>query len=236
MPDKTDDLTMNGRTTNNRVETRAEAWSRRGRSRGQVDFMMMYAAHDAFDRDLHRLQNATTTLPGSRKITDEMRATWAMFAEQLHIHHHAEDEILWPPIEATAGPADRGVLESMEREHAVLDPLIDAVNAAVSAGDSAALTDGLTTLRRSLSEHMAHEEDAALPLVEKHLGQAGWDNFGKQIRTRVGGLSAAARYLPWLVDGANDDVRASVLAILPLPARVLYRRMWEPKYRKAAHL
>jgi hypothetical protein len=31
-------------------------------------------------------------------------------------------------------------------------------------------------------------------------------------------------------------VRATVLQMLPLPARLLYRRIWEPSYRKSVRL
>jgi len=227
MPDKTE----------GRLETRAEAWARRSSKRSTVDFTMMYAAHDAFDRDLARLQDAVPKHSGAGTITAEMQAIWTMFAKQLHIHHTAEDEALWPRLaDAVADHTESGVLEAMELEHAGLNPMINDVNDALTAGDIATLATGIAALRQGLSEHMAHEEDTALPLVDNRLGQPGWDAFGKQIRQRVGGIAAGAQYLPWVLDGASDQVRTNILAILPLPARVLYRRVWEPKYRTAAHL
>jgi hypothetical protein len=36
------------------------------------------------------------------------------------------------------------------------------------------------------------------------------------------------RYLPWVLNGASADMRTKVLGLLPPPARVLYRRVWEP--------
>jgi pimeloyl-ACP methyl ester carboxylesterase len=55
---------------------------------GKVNFTIMYAAHDAFTRDLRRLRNACTT---GRAITPHTAATWARFKTQLQIHHRAED-------------------------------------------------------------------------------------------------------------------------------------------------
>lgn len=214
-------------------ETRADAWRRRRRHLGAVDFTMMYAAHDAFDRDLDRL---TAAVERGSAVTEPMRGTWAMFAEQLHTHHTAEDEALWPALYDVASDDERGVLEAMEQEHATLDPMIDRAGAALTAGDPAVLATELTGLRRTLSAHLVHEEDEALPLLERRLGQAGWDAFGNEIRRRVGGMAAGARYLPWVLDDAEEQVRATILGILPRPARLLYRRVWEPKYRAAAHL
>jgi hypothetical protein len=55
---------------------------------GKVNFTIMYAAHDAFTRDLRRLTNACTT---GRAFTPHRAATWARFKTQQQIHHRAED-------------------------------------------------------------------------------------------------------------------------------------------------
>lgn len=91
-------------------------------------------------------------------------------------------------------------------------------------------------LDEGLSAHMIHEESAALPLLERRLGKAGWDAFGRHIREQVGGMSGAAEYLPWVLDGADADVQRTILGVLPAPARLIYRRVWEPKYRKSVRL
>jgi hypothetical protein len=77
---------------------------------------------------------------------------------------------------------------------------------------------------------MRHEENAALPLIDAYLGRAGWAEFGKRIRATQG-VSGAAIYLPWLLDGAPGDVSKSVLAVLPPPARLVYRAVWRRRYR-----
>jgi iron-sulfur cluster repair protein YtfE (RIC family) len=221
--------------TDGSMESREDAWRRRTGSAGRVDFTLMYAAHDAFNRDLSRLFAAAAVGGGTR--TEDARATWAMFSEQLHIHHNAEDTALWPRLrEAVAGEAEHGVLDAMEQEHAALDPLIERVDAAFAGGAPTVLASALAALGHGVSGHMRHEEEAALPLLERHLGQAGWDAFGREIRTTVGGLSGAARYLPWVLDEADERARTAVLKQLPLPARLLHRRVWQPKYAASPHL
>ena len=41
------------------AETRTEAWKRRAALAGEVDFTMMYIAHDAFNRDFTQLTPQT---------------------------------------------------------------------------------------------------------------------------------------------------------------------------------
>jgi non-ribosomal peptide synthetase component F len=48
----------------------------------------------------------------------------------------------------------------------------------------------------------------------------------------LGVLRAGAAYLPWVLDSAAPEMRAKVLDVLPLPARILCRRVWEPRYRR----
>src|SRR6266567_4470638 len=83
---------------------------RRRPLQGKVDFTFMYAAHDAFNRDLWRLAVATEA---GRTADAAVRTGWATFKNQLHIHHTAEDAWLWPALRkkgrrlAGAGPGGR---------------------------------------------------------------------------------------------------------------------------------
>src|SRR4051794_40303337 len=104
-----------------------------GRSRhGKVDFTMMYAAHDAFQRDLRRLN----AVAGTGRIADPaVRAGWETFKNQLHIHHTVEDAALWPPLRRkVAGPGEVAILDAMEAEHGRIDPLLSRVDASFTAG------------------------------------------------------------------------------------------------------
>ncbi|MGI8880274.1 MAG: hemerythrin domain-containing protein [Jatrophihabitans sp.] len=195
---------------------------------GDVNFSMMYAAHDAFTRHLERLASAVgqgaATAPGTM-------VRWELFKKQLHIHHTAEDETLWPQLRAAvSAPEDIAVLDAMELEHAQLDPQLGRVDAAFASGGAAAAT--IDDLAAGLGAHMRHEENEALPLIETQLGRPGWDVFTRGIR-KTQGLRGAAVYLPWLLDGAPQAVQQEVLGMLPPPARVLYRRLWRRKYRRA---
>jgi iron-sulfur cluster repair protein YtfE (RIC family) len=216
------------------TETQTEAWKRRAALAGRVDFTMMYIAHDAFNRDIARL---TTAAEPGRSLSPAAVATWRRFSRFLHVHHTAEDKALWPRLAAeVTEPSERRVLEEMEAEHAALDPRVEQINAAIADGNAAALASELAALGKGLAAHMVHEETDALPLLDQRLGKAGWDVFTKEVVSQQGGLKGGAAYLPWVLDGATGQVEATVLHMLPPPARLLYRWMWEPRYRKTERL
>lgn len=198
---------------------------------GPVDFTVMYAAHDAFHRDLVRL---TEAVRGGRTGDPAVRAGWTTFKNQLHLHHTAEDIALWPALRRqVTDPAHIAVLDAMEAEHARIDPLLAQVDAAMTgAGDSGSgLSGSVAALADTLTGHMGHEEDEALPLVAAYLGAAGWAAFGKQAG-RSQGLRGAAEFFAWMLDGAPADTTRRLLGLLPPPVRLLYRAVWRPAYAR----
>jgi iron-sulfur cluster repair protein YtfE (RIC family) len=216
------------------TESKADASTRRHALTGNVDFTMMYVAHDAFNRDLERLIAASQAGSG---LTPAAIATWRSFSKQLHTHHNAEDAALWPRLyAAVTDPDEIQILTDMEAEHGSIDPRLERIDAALQGRHATALDTELKALATGLSEHMIHEEEAALPLLERRTGSAGWEAFSKEIRDQQGGLKGAAEYLPWVLDGATDETKSQVLKLLPPPARLLYRRVWEKKYRSSERL
>jgi hemerythrin-like domain-containing protein len=201
--------------------------------RRRNDTSMMYAVHDAFQRDLDRLTDlARGGAEGGALTSPAVRACWERFKTFLHVHHTAEDTHLWPVLRAKVldRPADLAVLDQMEDEHTGLTALLDAVEKALTdsrtpdqlALHAERLSDGLTT-------HCEHEEELALPLVADLLTGQEWAAFGNEQRRQLG-LSGAASFFPWLLDGATDEVRRTVLAMLPPPVRLIYRALWRPRY------
>lgn len=202
---------------------------RRRPLRGTVDFTFMYAAHDAFHRDLRYLAAA---VEAGQTTDPAVRTGWATFKSQLHVHHTAEDEFLWPPLrQKVTRPEDVAVLDAMQAEHARIDPLLSQVDASLAATGHAGLAENAGTLAETLATHMQHEEDQALPLVEAHLGPGGWAAFRKAVG-KSQGLRGGAELFPWMLDGAPADTSKRVLGMLPPPARLLYRAVWCPGYAR----
>jgi hypothetical protein len=188
---------------------------------------MMYVAHDAFQRDLRLLALASTSwyLSGQK-----MPTRWGVFTRQLEIHHQAEDDALWPQFQGKAlSSTEVAVLEAMQSEHEQIGPLLEQLDDAVADSDAERFSGGLRVLTDALTHHMRHEEDDALPLVERHLGPEGWASFAASIRKRQG-MKGAGEFFPWLLEDAPDPTRDQVLGLVPPPVRVLYRRVWAPRY------
>ena len=82
-----------------------------------------------------------------------------------------------------------------------------------------------------MEHHLEHEEDDALPLIQSVLTPADWAAFARQMRRRQG-ITGAAVYVPWVLDGAPRAEQQQFLAALPAPVRVIARLVWEPRYRK----
>ena len=200
--------------------------SRRHRHQGTADFTLMYAAHDAFRRDLQCLTAAVE----ARQLP--VRTSWATFKNQLHVHHTAKDTWLWPPLQQrVTRPDEAAVLDAMEAEHARIEPLLSQVDALIAASGSAGLAETASALAQTLAAHLRHEEDQALPLVEAHLGARGWAAFRKAVG-KSQGLSGGAEFFPWMLDGASATASKQVLSVLPPPARLLCRAVWRPRYAR----
>jgi iron-sulfur cluster repair protein YtfE (RIC family) len=209
------------------------------RTAGRVDLTMMLAMHDAFRRDLAHLARAAGQHPATLDDPARRRAVltgWELFKTQLHMHHTGEDTDLWPRmrVHLAGRPDDLALLQAMQDEHGRIDPLLDAVDDAFSDHRHQRLADTVDALVAELSGHLAHEERDTLPLLGRTLTQAEWQAFVADQR-RMNGIRGAAHFFPWLLDGASAEQAQAVLTGLPAPLRVVYRRIWQPRYARQDH-
>jgi Hemerythrin HHE cation binding domain len=206
---------------------------------GDADLTLMLAAHEALRRDLTGLARAAAAQAtgAGRGDPDRRRAVqhgWAVFQRQLHTHHTAEDELVWPALRdrLAASDAARSVLDAMEAEHQQIDPLLAAVDRAMRqpGGDDGTLADTVDVLTMALHGHLAHEERDALPLIGTALTAAEWRGVGRSIGVR--NLRRAPEMFAWMLDGAEPAQAAAATSQLPPPARVLYRTVWQPRFAR----
>ncbi|MFD7322100.1 hemerythrin domain-containing protein [Streptomyces sp. NPDC059875] len=198
----------------------------------RLDMTVMYAMHHALRRDLRHVAHITSRADRDPGEALRTAAGWDLLKAALRVHHGAEDDALWPALREnlTGRPDDLALLEAMEAEHAALDPLVDALDTALAdpgatphlVGD---LADSLVT---GLSGHLAHEEEAALPLVREVVTPEQWAHFDEVQAQRIG--ADAPRLLPWLLDDADERTTTKMLAPLPEPARHAYEHQWRPAY------
>jgi hypothetical protein len=210
---------------------------------GPADLTMMYVLHHGFRRDLRDFTLAAEATPLSdadcwRGIADR----WDLFAELLHDHHTKEDEVLWPLLHDRAVDADDTealrVLDEMEAEHALIDPLLDRVWAAVrdmtvepDAATRDDLVSGLRATTQALDAHLGHEERDAIAALQRLVGGKEWEEIE---RTRLrGGLTrkALVAMLPWAVEGLPAPFVSALLADSGLPFRVMLR-LGRPRFSR----
>ena len=197
---------------------------------GDADLTIMLAAHGAFRRDLTRLVRAAAAADLSDPARRQpVEAGWELFKHQLHLHHTAEDEIIWPVLRPRLAHSEHAlsVLDAMEDEHELIDPLLAAVDAGFAQRDDS-LADVIDALVSSLTGHLAHEERDGLPLIGLALTAAEWRRVGFKIARR-NGLSEGGEMFAWILDGADGD---AALRTLPPPLRLLYKGVWKPRFNK----
>jgi Hemerythrin HHE cation binding domain len=183
----------------------------------KLDMTTMFAYHDALRRDLEHVARMTARSEG-----------WDLFEKFLHVHHVAEDEALWPVMrQALIGRSDdAALLDEMEAEHARLEPLLEAIDDALDRGESAVQPQA--DLAARLREHLAHEEEAALPVADRTLDEEQWMQFGEASAEKVGPDMPV--FLPWLLSGADGERTTAILTHLPKAVRHTYQNEWRPAH------
>jgi len=211
---------------------RLRARARRRREGQPADVRFMLAMHAALRRDLSRLREAAARLDSSADQPVAAPATvlagWNEFCTQLHNHHAAEDDDLWPVLRhALSDPADLAAVDAMVDEHTHIPPALAVVDAAIHGdGQLAPPSERLST---QVLEHLAHEEQAVLPLIERHLSQAQWHAFLLKERGRRKPRERP-EFLTWVLDDASASDAQAVLSEIPAPGRLVYRRILHPRY------
>ena len=221
---------------------------------GDADLAIMLAAHRAFRRDLAKLARTAAAADLSDPARRQsVAAGWELFKHELHLHHTAEDEIIWPALRPRLAHSQHAlsVLDAMEEEHERIDPLLAAVDAAFAQRDASAvpgvsspavgpaddwpgedrLADVIDVLTSTLTGHLAHEERDGLPLIGVALTAAEWRGVGFKM-ARQNGLSDGGEMFAWILDGVGREDAAATLGTLPPPVRLLYRAVWKRRFEK----
>jgi hypothetical protein len=120
----------------------------------------------------------------------------------------------------------------MVDEHRHIPPALAGVDAALRGGGE--LTAPVELLSTVVLDHLAHEEREVLPLIEQRLTRAQWQAFLRKEQSRRSPRERP-EFLTWILDDASEQDAAAVLAEMPLPARLAYRRVLRPRYDAQHH-
>ena len=185
------------------------------------------ALRAGFRHELGRLADAAAA-PRDQAHEELLEAHLALVLDLLQAHHAHEAEQVWPFL-LDRCPQAAAALAGLERERALLEPLIEA------AGDPRRpLTERAGTLRRLhvlLDDHLDHEERVTVPLVLVHYTAEMLDRDRRRALTDIGRRRMAVVF-GWIASCLDDDQLTVALAEHPRLVQYLFRRFWWPDHQQ----
>jgi hemerythrin-like domain-containing protein len=147
-----------------------------------ADIREMYMVHTVFRREFGLAPDLVRGVAdGDTERTQAVAAHLELLSMFLHHHHSGEDNHLWPRLLQRGGAEAAPVVLLMESQHEAIETTGAEVDAALASWQATAsvaardeLADTLERLLAHLGEHMALEEDQALPLIAEYITAAEW--------------------------------------------------------------
>jgi len=198
----------------------------------ELGMSMMFAIHDGLRRELVQVGRIASQRGDNPGKLLQAALGWELFKKFLLVHHQSEDDALWPALRARVAerPDQVALADALEAEHAVIEPLLTAIDAAAADPDSGyqRFGDVVDELATKLTAHLAHEESDGLALIDASLTPQEWQHFSQVHTERLRG--DAPTYMPWLLDRASPQTLAAVLGKFPPPLLTAFREQWGPSY------
>ncbi|MGW6694393.1 hemerythrin domain-containing protein [Rhodococcus sp. NPDC054953] len=192
-----------------------------------ADTRVMGIVHSALRRDLLRLQIVLGSGPpdDDRRVELADHALWMM--EFLRHHHEGEDTVLYPRV-VEHNPESADLVAQMQRDHALIDPAIDDVDAAARdlrdgvPGAQDVLEAALTRLSAVLLPHLDREERQMMPVVSASITDGEWRAWDDECNIKPKSIRQLGREGVWILDGL-DAVGSDHLVHLvgPVPRFVM---------------
>jgi iron-sulfur cluster repair protein YtfE (RIC family) len=155
----------------------------------------------------------------------------------LHMHHTTEDDLIWPKLLDRSG-LDAPLVQRMEAQHQQIDASVEEVRAATTAWrldptptTSSTLADRIDEFLVVLEEHLDEEERVVVPLIDRHLTEAEWQEVGQRGFEK---FTPAQRWIATgqMVEVATPEETAMMFGQLPPPVKVLWHLIGKRKYRR----
>ncbi|GAA2352380.1 hemerythrin domain-containing protein [Dactylosporangium salmoneum] len=198
----------------------------------------MVVVHRIFRRESRNLADSVAACRAGDTARAALLAELAReYTGGLHSHHTGEDDLLWPKLLARVDLDAEMVLRMEQQHHVVAEGLEDVERCLAAwergAGEPerAALVAALRRHREQLLVHLDDEERHVLPLVSEHITAAEWAELGEHGRAKTP-KNKLLFLLGALLEDATPDETARFLALLPLPARILWYTVGKRAYAK----
>jgi hemerythrin-like domain-containing protein len=149
----------------------------------------MYMVHTMFRREFGLLPAlARGVTAGDRKRLQIVADHIEFLATVMHAHHHSEDVSLWPRLLERGTDEVAAIVHVMEGQHTSIEKISAEVTAetvtwrgSATSDSSEALAGAIDRLLPVLNEHMSLEEQRILPIAEKYITAAEWDEMAGRI-------------------------------------------------------
>jgi hemerythrin-like domain-containing protein len=203
-----------------------------------TDVHDMVVVHRVFRREFTLIpQLVRRVTAGDTDRAAVLTAHARLVLDGLHMHHTAEDELLWPKLLERCTP-DAALVHRMEAQHERVEHYTEQLHAALARWEAEArpaVTDEVAAtfdaLRDALFEHLAEEEREILPLAARHITTEEWAQLGEHGRETM-----TRKQLPLffgaVTEEATPEERTQMLAPLPAPIRLLARTVFAWQYRR----
>ncbi|HTZ15768.1 MAG TPA: hemerythrin domain-containing protein [Mycobacterium sp.] len=197
----------------------------------------MVIVHRMFRRECALLPQLVAAVPAGDVARARTVARHAReVLDMLHHHHLGEDELLWPRLSArTRFHTD--LLARMDSQHHGLAVLLEHAATALSAWQDAPtahtctpLTTLLQEISNGLDEHFDEEEAEILPIVERVITAAEYNEVGQRGLVSIP-LTRRLIVLGYLLEDATPRERTDFLAAIPAPVRLAYRLIGVRQHR-----
>jgi iron-sulfur cluster repair protein YtfE (RIC family) len=197
----------------------------------EVDLTGYRLVHRAMLADTRAVADLADRVAGGSVVLTAARAAALReyvgeLCHEIHTHHDAEDQIIWPVIAASAGAAvDLGELTD---DHSVIDPMLARARTAATALATAPddleaacrLASAMTEMFTLLDEHIGEEEREVFPVITRFVSVGDYSRAEEELRRGVAFIHLRW-VVAWLAHHATPAEASILLRKAGFPFRVL---------------
>lgn len=191
----------------------------------------MLMLHDSFRREFGLMPGLVRgTAARDRERAQVITAHITYVSTILHHHHHGEDVHVWPLLAERCAAQCAPLVELMEAQHEDIARIGREIDeglrawAAAAAGPREALAAALVRLIPVLRGHLAAEEEHVVPLMERHITAAEWNEIVEKEAADVDPASLPLGFGMLMYEGDPEVVDAAI-ATMPEQVRPVIREL-----------
>lgn len=202
-----------------------------------VDTFEMPMIHRVLRRELGKLPGLVRSASGNPARAAQVAAFGTETLEFLHVHHHGEDELLWPVLKPRV-PQAAELIDRLEAQHGEVSAALTGIKQELAAWSLSAdassgeqLAQHAEAMNATLLAHLDEEESQLLPLAGQHITQPEWNKLGEH---GFGAVPPKRRLyvLGNILADATPQERTKFMRAVPPPARVMFKLFGEKQYAK----